>query len=561
MAKVASPGTLYRHLDRLRQIVMVFAKYGFGDFLDRLRIWEHINIERRLLHQQGQPPSTLTAAKRLRLALEELGPTFVKLGQMLSTRPDLLPPDFIRELQELQRRVAPEATEVVRGMIESELGCSLTEVFSSFDENPVGAASLAQVHRAMLTNDQMVAVKVLRPEAEGVVRVDLEIMAKLAALLERYLDEARQVDIVGLVGEFSSTINKELDLRVEAANMRRFADNFAEAKGIHVPTVFPELCTKRILVMEYIEGIEISDVESLRAQGYDLSLIARRGAEISLRATLEHGFFHADPHPGNVLVLSGNVVCLLDYGMMGRVSLRQRERLARLAYCIVSQDERMMARALLALAGSNETVDVEQLAADLSDIVQEYRYLQPDVGRLGTILYDLRRLVTDYNLRFPTQLVWLLKALAIAEDTSHRLDPNLEILDYARPYAERLLRRQLSPLQRARGLYFGVIDALELVEDLPYDIRDILRQLKAGHIRIEFEHAGLEPIRRTLNRASNRIAMAIILAALLTGSSLIARAELAPRVGDMPVIALVGYIVAALLGLWLIVSAIRMIDN
>lgn len=556
MHRLPRIGTAYRHLHRYRQVAMVLVKYGFGEFLDRLRLWEHVNIKRRILRRDHEF-AHLTHAERVPLALEELGPTFVKLGQILSTRPDLVPHDFIVELERLQDRVAPIPTHVAKEIVQSELGRPLDEVFTSFEDQPLGAASLAQVHRATLKGGKVVAVKVQRPHVADVIKVDLEIMHNLATIAEHHLHEARLINLVGLVTEFHANIRKELDLRLEANNMRRFAHNFAGDPQIHVPAVYQELCTQHVLVMEYIQGIHISETERLIADGYDLSLIASRGADIALKSTFEHGFFHADPHPGNIFILPDNVICLLDYGMMGTISSHHRESLARLLITIAARNEKAMTRALLRLAEAQGMVDMERLEMDLSDIIEQYSYLPLREIRLGDVLQQLLRLLTTHQLRFHIHLVWLFKSIATIEDAMHRLDADLDLIECTKPYAQQVLRRRFSALRQASELYFIASDLVEFMKDLPYEARDVLRQLKKGQFKIEFEHVGLGPIQRTLNVVSNRIALAIILGALLVGSSLIVHSGVPPVLADIPVIGLVGYILALVFILLLIVSILR----
>ena len=326
-------------------------------------------------------------------------------------------------------------TEVARQIIESELKKPISEIFSSFDDQPLAAASLAQVHRATIKGEEVV-IKVQRPNITQVIEVDLDIMHNLAVLMERYLHSTYVINPVGLVKEFSEHIKKELDFRVEANNMRRFAQNFADTPWVHVPRVYPEnYCTQRVLTMEYIDGIYISDIDRLKQEGYDLNLIARRGADIGFRSTLEYGFFHADPHPGNLVIMPGNVICLLDYGMMGTLSNRFRERLGRMIYYIVNNDEKRTARALLGLMESKEVIDAETLEVDVSNVIQEYSHLPLRDIQLGSMLFKLLRLLREHRVRFPTHLLWLSKAITPIEDAAHKLDPNFNILKSAKPYA------------------------------------------------------------------------------------------------------------------------------
>ena len=552
-----TPVLAYRHLKRTRQIAQVLAKHGFGGFLDQLRIWEYASIKRRLMRGRGKEPSHHTAPERLRLALEELGPTFIKLGQALSTRPDFLPPNFIAELEKLQNQVAPAPVTEIKNVIEEELGQSVTDVFSYFEEKPVAGASLSQVHLARFSTGEKVAVKVQRPDITENIEADLEILHTLVSLAYQYLQKLGINDPAGLVREFSHNLRNELNFRLEAKNIQRYGDNFQDVDYIHVPCVYMELCTERLLVMEYIEGLEISDTEDLRAGGYDLSTIARHCADILLKSTLEHGFFHADPHPGNVFVLPGNIVCLLDYGMMGTVSVSQRERLSWLLYHLSREDEKRVTRSLLDLAQSSEAVDINAMESKAAGIITDYVGLPLNELQLGKLLPRLWHLLKEQNLNFDTHLVWLLKAIATGEDVAHRLQADFNMVEHAGPHVRRILRRRLSPRRQARELQMMGIDLMELLRDLPYGIRRALAQLTEGRLKIEFEHLGLEQLRRTLNKITNRLAVAIILASLIIGSSLIVFSGLPPLVANIPIIGLAGYVISAMFGLLLVISIVR----
>jgi ubiquinone biosynthesis protein len=553
MPRLMTPGLAYKHLKRYRQVVGVLSKYGFGEFFGQIRIWRYINIEKKILHRKTEF-AELSSAQRLRLALEELGPTFVKMGQMLSTRPDIMPPNFIIELEHLQNRVAPIPVEAARQVIESELKKPISEIFSSFDDQPLAAASLAQVHRATIHGEEVV-VKVQRPNITQIIEVDLDIMNNLAVLMERYLHSAYIINPVGLVREFSDNIKRELDFRQEANNMRRFAMNFEDTPWVHVPKIYLESsCTQKVLIMEYIDGVFVSDIDRLKREGYDLKLIAKHGADIGFRSTLEYGFFHADPHPGNLIILPGNVVCLLDYGMMGTVSERYRERLGNLIYFIGSGDEKRTARALLGLMESPQVIDAEELESEVSNIIQRYSHLTISDIQLGSMLFKLFRLLREHRIRFPVHLIWLSKAIGTIEDVAHKLDPEFEMLKNAKPYARRFFLKNLNPLKRSKEGILTALDSFELLKDLPYDIGVILDQLKKGRVKIEFEHVGLEPMRKTLNLVSNRLAVTMVISALLMASALIVLADISPKIGDVSIIGICGFFIAGILALTLVIS-------
>jgi len=555
MPGITTPRVALNRVRRFQHVVNVLAKYGFGEAMSQVHVWECVHVERGILKRECKIPE-VNIAQRIRLAIEELGPTFIKLGQLLSTRPDLIPPDIITELKKLQASVNFIPAAAIRGIVESELRRPIVEVFDSFDDNPIAAASLAQVHRAVYKGKQVV-LKVQRPNIAESTAADIDIMRNLAALAERYSPTFYLINAVGLVEEFDRLMKKELDFKEEAFNMRRFAQNFADDDTIRIPEVYIELSTRRMIVMEFLDGINISNTQKLADEGYNLKLIAKRGAILGFKSTFQFGFFHADPHPGNVIVLPDNVIGLVDYGMMATLSLRDRERLAKLVYFISIRDEKRVARALNELMESEDTIPAEDLEPQMSAIINEYGDVSAGELRLAGMLFAMMRAIMTHGGRLRPQLLWVTKSIAIQEEIAASLHADFNLMELGKPFAQNILNQKFNPFSQPFGLYYWLNDVLDTARDLPYDIGIVLREFRKGRFRIEFEHIGLEPIRLTMERIANRTSLTIIIAALLISSSMIVLSKVPPFIGSIPLLGFIGYIAAIVLSLLLIIAVIR----
>ena len=556
--KLTAIGHTYHHIDRYRQILQVLFKYGFGELMDNLKIeqiWEA--GLRKISRKRREAVDTLTGPERFRLALEELGPTFVKLGQVLSTRPDLIPLTFIEELTKLQDEVPPFPYSEVREIIQAETGKFPEELFESFDEKPLAAASIGQVHRARLKNGSEVVVKVQRPRIKKTIEIDLEIMLHLAGLMERHLEELQVIQPSRIVEEFARTLEEEIDYTVELSHIERFAKQFEKDDTIRVPRVYRELSTERILTMENIHGIKGSDLEALKRGGYDLPLLAERGADLIMKQIFVHGFFHGDPHPGNIFFLPENIICYVDFGMMGRIGRSEREDFADMLMAVVQRNDKKMVEAMLKLTEYDIEPDREKLELQMGNFIDRYLYLPLKDLRLGRLLQQLLDLVTENRLTIKANFFLMMKALSQVESLGVELDPDFEIITRARPFVQRVQMARLNPKRIAEELFESGSELVSLLKDIPGEVRSILEQTRNGKLKIIFQHRGLDRILTTLDRSSNRVAFAIVLAALIIGSSLIVLSGIPPKWGDVPIIGLVGFLVAGMMGFWLLITIIR----
>lgn len=556
--KIGAIGRTYRHLNRYQRIIRILFKYGFDDLIEGLRIDQYLETGLKMINRKPREEiEKHSRPERFRMALEELGPTFIKLGQVLSTRPDLISPRYLDELAKLQDNVPPFSFDEAEDIFIAETGRKPGELFEEFEEEPVAAASIGQVYRGRLRDGTDVVVKVQRPDIEKTIAVDLEILSYLANLMEQYLEEVQGHQPTAVVEEFARSLSLEIDYRVELANIQRFARQFKTNKTIYVPRVYSDLSTERILTMEHVKGIKTSRVDALLSQEYDLSLIAERGANLVMEQVFVHGFFHGDPHPGNIFILPDNVICFLDFGLMGRLSRQDREDFTDLMLSIVTKNDRKITDGVLRITIQFGEIEYDALNRDLGDLLDRYLYLPLKELQAGKILGELLDLVQRHKLSIKPNLYLMIKAMSTIEGVGLMLDPELEIINLAEPYIKNVKAERRRPGRLAEGISETSGEYLKLIQDVPEEVRGILRQLRSGRMKIAFEHRGMEGLARALDQISNRIAFAIVLAAQIIGSSLIILSDIPPKWKGIPVIGLAGFLLAGIMGFWLLVSIIR----
>jgi ubiquinone biosynthesis protein len=551
--RIPTIGRTYRHIARYGEIIAVFVKYGLEDLLASIRVERLLPRGMRRLPRPDASVRALAHGERIRMAFTELGPTFIKLGQFMSNRPDVLPPEIIAALRGLQDSVRPFDQEESIAIIEKELRKPVTGLFAEFSHEPVASASVSQVHRAKLADGTLVAVKVQRPGLEKIIDADIDILYQAASLIERHVPGAKYFDPLHICEEFERSLRKEIDFRNEASHIERFAANFSGDATIKVPALYREFTTKRVITTEYIEGVKASDPDKIRAAGLDPHLIAQQGTVLLLKQVFEHGFFHADPHPGNILVLPGNVICFLDFGIMGILSPTLKEYMVSLMLGVVNKDPQKIVRTLVE-SSQQSVYDMHGLEYDVSELLEEYIMLSLRDMNVNELIRRLNRIIVKHQIKILPGFYLLFKAMVTIEGVGYSLDPDFNLVRHLEPFARKIISERLNPIKFASDVLYSGRGLGHILRDMPYDVKDIMSLVKAGRMRIEFEHRGLEPMLRTHDRLVNRIVFALILASLIVGSSLVVLSRIPPTFHGVPVIGVFGFIAAGLIGLWLLAS-------
>jgi ubiquinone biosynthesis protein len=503
------------HHRREVQIAEVLARYEMGHLAEVFGLEGLVSLERRLLRRGPAHPRP----ENLRMALEELGPTFIKLGQALSTRPDLVPPDFRAELAKLQDDTRPVPTPVIEETIISELGVPASEAFASFDADPLAAASIGQVHAATLHDGADVVVKIRRPGAAEEVEQDLEILQNMAARASQRWKEARNFDLPGLAKDFADALRAELDYLAEAGNAKKFAANFAAYADVHIPVVYTELTTSRMITLERVRGTKISDIAELDATGVDRAAVAERLAQTVAKMVLEDGFYHADPHPGNFFVEAGGRVGIVDFGQVGRVSDDQLATLSRLLMAVIRRDPDRLTTVLVAFRVPTEPVNRGALRHDLAQLLSEYDGHALHELPIGRAITDVMGIVRRHNLIIDPDLALLFAVLVMDDSLAVELNADFTFDGALAPYVQRRLASNLSPSALARRAEHFGLELAELAEELPGQFRRLLEVVGEGQFEVHLRTNDLEPLVSRIERLGNRVAISILAAAVIDGLS------------------------------------------
>jgi ubiquinone biosynthesis protein len=553
----------FRGIKRVPQILSVLAKYGFGDVIDRIGLASFLHdVKSKLFTDVDSEFANLTTEERIRLALEELGPTFVKLGQIMATRPDLIPMSLVNELRKLQDKVTPFDTAGIKAHVEKELKKPLSEIFTSFDEQPLAAASIAQVHRATLKDGRKVVLKIQRPNLERTIATDLDIVAWLAEKAEERMPEIRRYSPSAAVKEFRKSIAKEIDFEREAYNMKRYARNFRDDPSVYVPKVFDEYTTPRILCEEFIEGIKVDSKAIRERPDLDRETIAKNGIRQIIESVFIYGFFHADPHPGNIFLLTGNRVCMIDYGMMGVFDQERIDELLGFLVSLLTKNTDKMIRLFFKLGLIGEDTDVRALRVDCDDLLNRYEAVEINKVDTGKLIGQLFDVITQHDIILPSDLLLMGKSLATIDGVARDIYPELDPLNAIRPYVLKIYMKRLAdpsyfsrePMRVAEEVWF-------LAQTAPRDIRLLLRRLREGRAVFKVDLQGLENAVKRSALSTNRLALSVVMAAVILGSCyMLVHSDLHKFIGEFPlgsVLGLVGLGFACFYGFVLFIGFFR----
>lgn len=552
----------YKSAKRLQQIINVLLKHGFGRIIDQIHLGRYIPFRKRLrAFGQWPPLKSPSVPERLRMAFEELGPSFIKLAQILSSRPDLITSHFANEFKKLQDEVPPFPAAEAKRIVEEELKMPVDKIFLEFEDKVVAAASIAQVHRAKLTDGSEVIVKVQRPDIRDQIETDIGILTTLARLLDKYVPESRFFNPVGIVDEFSRTVRRELDFIEEAKNCSRFKKNFEGNTDIYIPGIYADHITEKVLVMERIDGVRIDDIRGIIALGLDRKMLVKMSVNAYFKMILEDGFFHADPHPGNILAMSNGMLAFVDFGIVGRVTEEMMEIMANTFIALINRDFDRLIDQYIELGYLSEDVDLEKFRREFkADLLY---FLEPLYGmtlqeiNFAQYLDIITHIALKHRMQIPSDLLLINKAMLILENIGRELDPGFDFIAAAEPYASKLVKEKYSPSRIYDKVSKNLMEFGDFAFLVPKQIKKIFRKILRDDIHLKMTHIGLERLITDMDRSSNRITFGVIISAILVSSAIMHSTGVGPRIFGLSILGIISFGVAFLMGIWLIISIIR----
>ena len=544
-----------RYINRAREIISIIMAYGFRDIIAMTPILKIIKnpIDKINIKYKGVDLRNFSRGERIRMACEDLGTTFIKLGQILSNRNDILPKDITDELSKLQNHVKPFDEKEAINIIETELGKKIDEVFDSFDTKPKASASISQVHIGILKNGEKVAVKVKRPNIEENILEDIEVIIWLSNIIEKYNEEFALMQPQKLIAAFKSQLLQELDFNFEKNNTLKFARYFKDNKNIKIAKIYEEYSTKSILTMEYIDGVKISDI-SPDDERYDRKKLVSIGIDAVLEQIFMLGFFHADPHPGNLMALENNVLCFLDFGMIGFIPPNSKDAFSSLIMSISSADYLALSKSILDLCYHSEIKNIDEFNMAIFILVNKYIDMSLDNINIEDVFNELINIIRDFRLTLPSNIMLLMKSLIVLEGVARNLDKDVKLIEHIKPFAFRYVKEQIKPnniLKQAKKL---IVDYSHILRELPADFGDLVSVIKKGSMKIQLEHKNLESLANTLDGLADRLSYSIVLASLIMASALIIASKMPPLFHGTSIVGMIGFVISAIMGFIMIIS-------
>ena len=545
-----------RDIKRFNQILIVLFEEGFEFLLTKIKLRQYIPLTKRL-KSKLRKSQEIKPEVRLRKTLERLGPTFIKFGQLLSVRPDLIPKEYVKELEKLQDSVPPFSFNEVKSIIEKEFGKSIEHLFLHFEKKPIASASISQVHKAVLKTGERVAVKVQRPNVKSIMETDIEIMFYFAKLLESHVENMRRFKPVKIVSEFKDWTERELDFRLEARNAKRFYENFKGSKTVHIPKVSDELTSERVLTLEFIDGIELHNIKEIKKRKLDFNEIMKNGFNAIMTQVFVHGIFHADPHPGNIIVMKNNSLGFVDFGIVGYFDERLKQKCVDLIYGIVEQDEEIVMDTLVSMGMESDELNFEQLKSDIGFIIQPLQSSSIKDIKVSKVLEEILDIALRHRLKVPAPFVLFGKTIMTLEGVALEYDPNFKLVETAKPFIESIILKRKSPFYAWKSFVHNINRYKKFAEEFPEKAERALDKIQRGTIKVDIEDTDIRKLSLEIDRSSNRVAYGLLIAALLITSAILINVQKGPTILGVPFLSFFSFFFASILMFILFISIVR----
>ena len=545
-----------RDLRRFNQILLALFEEGFDLVLTRIGLKHHIPIA-NMVKSRLKKKDDLKPEVRLRRTLEKLGPTFIKFGQVLSVRPDLVPKEYSKELEKLQDSVPPFPYNEVKAIIEKEFGKSMEHLFLHFEKKPIASASISQVHKAMLKTGEKVAVKVQRPNVKKIMETDIEIMYYIANLLEKNVERIRRFNPVRIVNEFREWTEKELDFRLEARNAKRFYENFKGSKTVHIPKIYDDLTTEKVLTLEFIDGIELHDIKEIKKRKLDFNKIIANGFDSILTQVFVHGIFHADPHPGNIIIMKNNSIAFVDFGIVGYFDEKLKSKCVDLLYGIIEQDEELVMDTLLSMGMEGDGIDCEQLKTEIGMLIQPLQHSSIKEAKVSKVLEEVLDIALKHKLKVPAPFVLFGKTIITLEGVALEYDPDFKLVETAKPFIEKIIAKRTSPFYIWKSFVHNISRYKKFADEFPEKAERALDKIQRGTIKVDIEDTDIKKLALEIDRSSNRVAYGLLIAALLITSAILVNINKDPTILGIPFLSFLSFLFASMFTFILFISIIR----